>query len=347
MKKLLVIAILIALILTGCKAQEITGGNIAIQNREFDKAISLFKQAAQKYPDKAEPYVSLSVPYHKKKYHKEAADALEKALQINEMETKEKVKWYENFLHTENYAWNVFYNGAVKYSDENFERALELVKRSESVETPKYKSYSYNLHGNILSMTGKVDEALTYYEKAIEADKTNIDPYLSLGRYYVIHTNPEKAVPYLEKALEIDNTVTETYIVLGQAYLDLEEYKKAIEVFKKSPPTLKENPGIQYNLALAYLKAEDYESALETGKKVIGMKDVDPVILSKAYDLIGQVYITKGKYNDAVSVLNDAVAENPNNCEAYHLMAIVYLKMKNNKLSSEYGDKWMECLGRE
>ena len=344
MRNLLIVAVLIVLLLSGCKAQEITGGNIHIRNREYDKAIEQFKLATLKYPNKADPYVSLSAAYFKKKEYKNAADALDKALHANKKEAEISIKWYENFLHIEEYAWSVLYNGAVIFRDEDPKRALEIVKISEDVETPRNKSYSYNLHANILTMMDKFDEALVYYKKAIDADETNIDPYITLGRYYVIKMQPENAIPYLEKSLEIDTTVTEVYTVLGQAYLDLEEFDKAIAVLKKSANILKDNPGILYNLAISYFKGGEHQSAIETALKVIGMKGINTEFPAKSYDLIGQIYITDEKYNEAINILEEAIQKNPNNCEAYHLMAIAYLKIDNKQLSSKYADEWDECL---
>jgi len=347
MKKLLVFAIIIMIIIAGCKAQEITGGNIHIRNKEYDKAIEQFKIAAEKYPDQAGPYVSLSAAYYDKKDFKSAADELEKAIKINKQKARESIKWYESFLHVDNLEWSIFYNGAVIYRDEDLNRAFELVKLSEETESSEALSYSYNLHGNILSLMDKNEEAMEYFKKSIEANEKNINPYISLGRYYVIQREAKKAIPYLEKAMAIDSSSTEVSIALGQAYIDQEEYGKAIRILEKSADILKNSPGILYNLALSYFQAGNYASAIERVKEVINLDGVEPEIKSRSYNLLGQVYITDEKYNDAINVLDEAIQNNPNNCEAYHLLAIAYLKIDNRQLSSKYADEWDKCLDRE
>ncbi len=347
MKKLLVVAAMIMIIFAGCKAQEITGGNIHLQHGEFDKAIAQFKLATEKYPNQAGPYVSLSAGYYERKHYVEAAEALSKALQVDEKEAKEKIKWYSNFLHLKDYGWHVFYNGAVKAMDEKPEKALEFITKAEGTEIPKYKSFSYNLHGNILNVMDKNDEALTYYEKSIEADENNIEPYLSLGRSYMIQNNNEKAAHYFEKALSIDSTVTDIYIWLGQAYLNAEEYGKAITMLEKASTILKDNPNIFYNLALSHLKKENYEKAIEIAEKALQLEEIDPVVLSKTYNLIGLAYITMEKYNEAINILEEAIEENPNNCEAYQRLSVAYYKLNNKKLSSKYGSKYDECIEQE
>jgi tetratricopeptide (TPR) repeat protein len=347
MRNVLVVAILIMILIAGCKAQEITGGNIHIRNKEHDKAIEQFKIATEKYPDQAGPYVSLSAAYFDKKDFKSAADALEKAMGINKQKARESVKWYEGFLHIDNLEWSIFYNGAVIYRDEDLNRALELVKLSEEAESPEALSYSYNLHGNILSSEDKNEEAMEYFKKSIEANEKNINPYISLGRYYVIEREAEKAIPYLEKAITIDSSATEISIALGQAYIDLEEYEKAIKILEKSADMLKNNPGILYNLALSYFQAGNYGSAIDRIKEVINIENVEPEIKSRSYNLLGQIYITEEKFSDAINILEEAIQNNPNNCEAYHLIAIAYLKTDNKQLSSKYADEWDKCLERE
>lgn len=347
MKNVIVITIMIMLLIAGCKAQEITGGNIHIRNKEHDKAIEQFKIAAEKYPDQTGPYVSLSAAYFDKKDFKSAADALEKATKINKQKARESVKWYEGFLHVDNLEWSVFYNGAVIYRDEDLNKSLELVKLSEESESPEALSHSYNLHGNLLSSTDKNEEAMEYFKKSIEANEKNINPYISLGRYYVIEREAEKAIPYLEKAITIDSSSTEISIALGQAYIDLEQYERAIRILEKSADILKDNPGILYNLALSYFQAGNYESAIGKAKEVINIEGTDPEIKSRSYDLLGQIYITEEKYSDAINILEKAIKDNPNNCEAYHLIAIAYLKIDNKQLSSKYADEWDRCLEKE
>ena len=347
MKKVLAGVVIVMLIFTGCKAQEITGGNIHIQHREFDKAIEQFKLATEKYPDKAEPYVSLSVAYFMKRNYEKSADALEQAIEKDNKEAKISIKWYENFLGTEDYEWKVFYNGAVKYSGVDDKKALKLAQKAESAEDPKFKSLSYTLHGNILINLQKTDEAIEYYKKAINTDENNVESYNSLARYYLINNESEKAIPYLKKAIQLDPKTTDNYTYLGQAYLDIEDYEKAIKMLEKASTELKDNPKILYNLALSYFKSANYESALKIGNDVLQLEEVDPFMLSKTYNLMGQIHITEKKYQEAVTILNEAIEDNPNNCEAYHLLAIAYLKLNKKVLSSEAAENWDKCLELE
>ncbi len=345
MKKLLLGGVVIALILSSCKSAEITGGNIYIQNKKYDKAIEQFKLAVQKHPEDPGPYVSLSVPYFLERNYKEAVDALNKAFQLDKKGAEDQVKIYESFLGIKNYKMQVFYNGSITYlGDGNFEKALELVKGAEDIKDPESESLLYNLHGNILIRMNKGEEAPEFYEKAIEVFPENIDPYLSLGKYYTIENKPEKAISYFEKALAIDSTATDVYTWLGQAYLSVEDYTKAIDILEKASVILKDNSKILYNLALSYFKNKNYDAAIENSERVINLEETDPEILSRTYNLLGQIYITKEQYEKAINALQEAIQKNPNDCEAYHLMAYGYYKMGKKNLSSEYANKWNECL---
>lgn len=345
MKKLTLVGVSIVILLallSGCAAPEVTAAKIYIQRNQYDKAIEQSQKAIEKYPNDPEPYVTLAIAHYEKKNFLEAGDALAKAYEIDEKEAEKKVKDYES-----NRKWAIFYNSAVKYRETDIDKALEMVKRSENVESARSKAYSYNLHGNLLILQEKREEALSYYEKAINTYGDIVDPYLSLGNYYTINKKPEKAVEYFTRAIEVDSTVARVYPWLGQAYLDMEEFEKAINVLEKAKKITDNDPKILYNLALSYFKIGNADRAIENGEIIIGMNTVDPVIRSKTYDLIAQIRIENKEYNEAIDLLETAVMENPNNCEAYHLLAIAYLKINNKTKSSEYADKWDKCLNQQ
>lgn len=348
MKKIVLttLFVILAIMFTGCKAQEITGGNIHIQNGEYDEAINQFKIATEKYPDKAGPWVSLSVPYYLKKEYKKSAKALDEAYKINSKDAQGRVEWYEDFLRKEDYRWRVFYNGAVRFNqDGDFDKAIEYVEKSIKTEDPEKKSYSYNLMGNLNISKGENEEAVKNYKKSIDVYGKIVEPYLSLGGYYLINGMNEEAITYCKKALKVDSTRTRPYVLLGQAYLNLEDYANAKEMLQIAASKFPEDEKILYNLALAHLKSNDYKATISVCRKILEL-EVEPAIKSRSYNLYGQAYIEQEEYEKAIKVLKEGVESNPNNCEAYHLIAIAYKKLGNKTLTSKFAEDWDRCLER-
>jgi tetratricopeptide (TPR) repeat protein len=110
--------------------------------------------------------------------------------------------------------------------------------------TPKYDDAV--LDGVSHLNTGKPDEALEDFSRAIKIDPQRADGYLgranalnTLGRY-------EESLEDYAKALEIDPKLANAYVNRGIAYSHLGEYKKAIADYERGlelDPKIDNKPG--------------------------------------------------------------------------------------------------------
>lgn len=82
----------------------------------------------------------------------------------------------------------------------------------------KDQARSYREKGYALQMSGDLDEALSYYQKAVEMDPQYIEVYNDLGVVYESGGDLDRAIAMYTKALEIDANYLPAYSNLAFAY---------------------------------------------------------------------------------------------------------------------------------
>lgn len=105
--------------------------------------------------------------------------------------------------------------------------SASVISSAEDFQKADY----YQMIANIAFRKADVKEAIKYYEKAVEINKTDIEALVKIGDFYVKTSNSSKAMQYYERALKIDPKhpsavlgKTEIFIQLGQkdrVYLEL------------------------------------------------------------------------------------------------------------------------------
>jgi tetratricopeptide (TPR) repeat protein len=346
MKKCLFFASLVSLIVVGfhgCSSAEKTGGNIHLQEGRYDRAIEQYNQALEKSPNSSDLLVAIASANFMKKNIKEAVTYLEKAEKMNEKGIEGDIKQYEGLLNTKYLKWQIYYNGAVTYFDDNPEKAVELAKKSLSETDPEKVSLSYTLLGGMMLSSEKLEEAKKYYEEAIKANKNNIEPYLYLGRYCLTEKKPDEALRYFSDAIKIDSTKSEIYELIGQAYLLKKDYATSIKTLEKAMSIVGRNQTILYNLMVANYDNKNYDEALKNGKEVLGIPNVKPSVLTNVYNLMGQIYENKKEHSNAIAIIKEAIDKGLNNCDSYFLLAGAYNKLGKKQESNSWAKKWQDC----
>jgi len=327
----------------GCSSAEKTGGNIHLQEGRFDRAIEQYRKALEEYPEDSDLYVAIGTAEFMKKNFKEAVNSLEKAESMNPEGVEEDVNQYEGLLNTKYLKWQIYYNGAVEYSKEDPEKSIDLAKKSLDVEDPEKISQSYNLLANIMLNVGEEEKAQDFLAKAIEADKDNVEAYMTMGHHYLSKRESDKALKYFNEVLKIDSTRIEVYELVGQAHLLKGDHDEAIKSLEKSLSISKNDPVILYNLMLANYRAKKYDVAISRGKEILELENVAPSVLTGVYNLMGQIYNDKGAYKNAVAVVKEAIEKGVNNCDSYSVAAFASYKLGNVKESTDWSNKMEEC----
>jgi len=142
-----------------------------------------------------------------------------------------------------------------KYSKakDSFEKLLAKCKENED-----YSAVCFFI-GVCYDRLGLEEDAVEYYERAIEYNPQNISAYNNAASYYQGKGDVEKAIAYYLKAIGNDREYVKGYSNLSNCYLNLGDYVNAEFYAKKA---LEIEPKFKYpalNLAVVYAIEGDLE----------------------------------------------------------------------------------------
>jgi Tfp pilus assembly protein PilF len=119
-----------------------------------------------------------------------------------------------------------------------FSEAVELYKKSiESFPTAE----AHTFLGWTYHLMGRVDDAIAECHRAIEVDPTFGNPYNDIGAYLIEKGRLDEAIPWLERALQAPRYESYTYphMNLGRVYEAKRDWLRARDEFRKA---LEQNP---------------------------------------------------------------------------------------------------------
>ncbi len=170
-------------------------------------------------------------------------------------------------------------------------------------ETVKNAQYYYKIGLSYLN-SGNNSQAIYYLTKAYEIEPKNPDILNALGVAYSSVKEFKKAEDFFLKAIEISPNRGEIYTNLGVILAEEKKYNKALWYFKKAVenPEYKNKEKAFYNIALVYKKLEEDDKYEEYLKRALSYNQY----FINAYLALGNYYLTKGKYEDALGVFMKA-----------------------------------------
>jgi len=205
------------------------GARTALAAKNYDEAIRLFKEAAEKDPTQHVIYANLADAYSQTRKYDDAAEAYKKAIELK----PDEAAYYNNL--------GIVYGNAGKIDEAtaNLQKAAEL--------NPAGAGQSWYNLGAVLTNRGKTKEASDAFKKSIELNPNDPKAYYQLGISYFGNpaTIPD-AIPVLEKFLSMQPTGP-----------DADAAKQLIEAAKQSAPTgFKSDKAIAEEKAAAEAKAK-------------------------------------------------------------------------------------------
>jgi len=171
-------------------------GNQLYAQGRYDEAIAVFGEFMAKYPDIYQVRLNLGSNYLKKG----DLDKAQSEFQIVLDKTIQTLGTYKKDPGTSFRAFSGLGETALKRNDfeaaqKNFRQALDI--------SPLDEAAAYNV-GEIFFSNQKIDDAIKYFEIAIQIKKEWSKPYNRLGMVYLNKGDLPKALEYLNKFVEMD-----------------------------------------------------------------------------------------------------------------------------------------------
>ena len=265
--------------------------------------------------------------------------------------------------------------------DGKVEESLEMIRVIEQIEDSN--SDIYLIKGSALIMLGKIDEAITAYEqsvfhnydeedellynigitlgqageirkaisfleRALEANPENEQVLYELAYYSDKDNQDEKSILYYNKYLDIDPFNSSVWYNMGITFNRIGQHDKAVEAYDFSIALNDEFEQALFNKANALSNNNQHEDAIECYLEYLE-KDKEN---DDAYCYLGECYLNLDRYNEALVNYRKAIRLNKNNANAWYGSGLVMwienklaesqtLIKKAIKLDDENPDFWL------
>ena len=192
-----------------------------------------------------------------------------------------------------------------------------LMENCESVKR------ATNTTETIYDKLSKNDTALDFYQKAINASKTE---------------NWKEVIQNYEQALKADPKFIYAWDNLGITYRRIGEYDKALSAYKQSLAIDPKGKMPLQNIAITYIYKKEYQKAIDAYSDFDKVYPGDPEV----YYGIGQIYFTYLKDNEkALDYISKAYRiyteqKSPYRSDAETLISYIYKNMKTEGKTDQF-----------
>ena len=158
----------------------------------------------------------------------------------------------------------------------------------EAIKIGYYHHDMFKNLGVICKNSGRTDEAVLLYKKAIALKPDEAGAYRNLGNLYLSLGNFEDAIAISNKSLELEPNDSEALLTLGWSQYELGHLDQALASTLKSLELKPDNPTAHMNLGGIYKKLGHLDQALASNLKSLELKPDNVDVLSNLFGVYGE-----------------------------------------------------------
>ncbi|MCR4631853.1 MAG: tetratricopeptide repeat protein [Treponema sp.] len=278
--------------------EEENGGN----DEMLESAIKISRQILEKDPTNDKAYYFVSVDEIKKKNYELALEALQHAIEYNDI----------NYLYYYDY-------GKIFFVRKDFVTAANQFKRSIELNDKFHPSW-YNLGLTYIKL-GLLEPALDSFKNSVEVKPDYEKGWLETARTYNRLKDSENAINAYKKVIEINGRNLQPVMELGSLYFEECRFVEAEEMYKAALENLnkgEEETLTKYNLSIVLIEDKKYEEARTYAwaayeeKEFISSDSVKANVIYN-YALVMELL---GNIESAVDLYKETLSYNPEHVKA-------------------------------
>jgi len=224
------------------------------------------------------------------------------------------------------------------------EKFNEAKKYFSSLLTSSKKTDANFYLGQIYFAEGKFDSSKSFFLKGINNDKEPALDYAGLVKVNLVQNNTSEADKNQNEAIEINgDNDARVYLVLAEAYSNpkIKDYEKAILFLNKALKIDPKSTDSYILLGKIYLNKGNGSDAIKNFENALNISKTNPEALTYK----AKVYALIDNNNDAITLLNEAIAGDPGYAPAFNELAELYAKLKDYAKATEYYKKYIDISG--
>ena len=229
--------------------------------------------------------------------------------------------------------------GIFYYEKKDAEKAIQAFEKALHI-APYHKAARRNLHQLLRAKGFKAlaskdfETATTTFEKVLQIEPLNAPTYQLMGNGYAQAGQFEKAIRYYQKAIDLNpvdaltqQNFAQCYNNYGVSLRNREKWDEAIDAYRNALRLMPTLQIARINLSDAFTrKAKAHSEAGELDEAVAAYLELQKLHPHEMHirNLLGELYLKKGDYADALSVFQHVYNANSNAEHALHNLIAAY-----------------------
>jgi len=326
--------VIVVFALSGCANKYVTSGKIAMNGKNFEKAIADFNKALENNPNNGEAHYYLAQCYKETEQYDKMLPHIAAA---ETLYTKKAGRMEDLRLEI----WNkLFEEGKAKATEEKWEEARDDFELAIKVLPSRYEAYSNS--GFVWQHIGDNDSAYFYYAKAYEIAPNELLVMENFASLCYNIKNYDKAEELYLTILKKDPNHAGAMGRLGDIYGHKGDFEKAVGYYNRALEVENDNCALWFNLGVLYFQEiHDNDSAINAFSRTVDLCPDD----INAFINLAVAYISAQRFDEAIEKLSAFVEERPNDCTGWDLYSQALLRKGMRKEAQEAYKKYEECSG--
>lgn len=183
------------------------------------------------------------------------------------------------------------------------------------------------LLGFVLHRLNRPTESLETYTRAAAITTPTGDDLKVVGLNYVLLDDYADAIKWLKKSVEVQPTNKDAWYYLGRAYYSKGQLAEAHAAFQKVLELHPRDTKAQTNLGLVLETGGQTEAAIEAYRTAIAWQEKGGEASEQPYANLGSLLLERGRTQEALGVLEKAVAMAPRNAFCHLKLGIAYRQL--------------------
>ena len=217
--------------------------------------------------------------------------------------------------------------------------AISELERVSSVEARHPRDHeTYNSYGFSLSHLGRLDEAITQFQKSIECQPDFPLSHYNLGLALRSRGNLEGSTAALRRAIELDPSDPDSHNDLGVNLSKRRDFRAAVAEFQRAIELRPEFAMAYSNLGNCLRQAGDIDGAIAACRRAIELQPD----YAQSYNNLGLAFSSVGRHAEAIGALEKAIEVNPNYALAHSNLGDVHNNVRDWKAAVQEYNRSIE-----
>ncbi len=197
-------------------------------------------------------------------------------------------------------------------------------KKNYNAAVKKLDAVDWLKEGQAMAKSGKFRDAISFYNKAIDADPKYAAAYSDRGWAYRMIRDYQSALKDNNRSLDLKPNFPSALVNRSLTLWSMRQYDKALVDTNRAIELTPDFARAYWVRALIYIRMNNNANAIEDCSKAIALRLNSPL----AYYYRGNAYRNTGRYEEALKDYEKSIEINPANPDVYHDRGIMYFLQK-------------------